>query len=447
MNPKIRRILPGGLALAALAALSYWYFEVRPAHATAGVLMASGTISITQVQIGAELGGRVIAVNVNEGDPVHAGDVLVQLDGALLQAQRAQAFAALQQAQAALTMAQARLDQAQHGNAREADLVAAQAQVDLAQAAYDRLKQPPQPWQLNSARAAVASAQESYAAAVKAAGVTDAQLAAGQALLDKAAANLKVAQQNYDPVSWRPGASALPQAQALQLATLDYQAAEANYAALLATAGPNAQARVLQAAAQLAQARATLNQLEQPYTAADLAAAQASLDLARANLVRLQAPASASDQAIAQAAVDQAQSAVAAAQAALDGLDVQIAKLTITAPVDGVVLTRVIQPGEIALTGATLLVLGLEDEKTITVYVPEERYGEIFVGQEAAVRVDSFPGVSFRAQVISISDKAEFTPRNVQTVEGRKNTVFAVRLLVDSDARLKAGMPADVTFK
>jgi len=143
-----------------------------------------------------------------------------------------------------------------------------------------------------------------------------------------------------------------------------------------------------------------------------------------------------------------AQAQVKAAQAALDTLDVQIGKLTIVSPVDGVVMTRVIQPGEIALTSATLLVLGLEEDKTITVYVPEERYGEISVGQEAFVNVDSFPGVNFKARVIHIADEAEFTPRNVQTVEGRKNTVFAIRLqIVDDDERLKAGMPADVRFK
>jgi HlyD family secretion protein len=63
---------------------------------------------------------------------------------------------------------------------------------------------------------------------------------------------------------------------------------------------------------------------------------------------------------------------------------VQIGKLTILSPVDGVVLTRVIEPGEIALTSATLLVLGLEDDMTITVYVPEDRYGQIALGQEAS---------------------------------------------------------------
>jgi HlyD family secretion protein len=64
------------------------------------------------------------------------------------------------------------------------------------------------------------------------------------------------------------------------------------------------------------------------------------------------------------------------------------------------------------------------------------------------VRVDSFPGERFEATVANIADQAEFTPRNVQTVEGRKNTVFAIKLSVDDpEDKLKAGMPADVVFK
>jgi HlyD family secretion protein len=63
------------------------------------------------------------------------------------------------------------------------------------------------------------------------------------------------------------------------------------------------------------------------------------------------------------------------------------------------------------------------------------------------VTVDSFPGETFTATVTYISSQAEFTPRNVQTVEGRKNTVFAVKLkLEDTSGKLKPGMPADVTF-
>jgi HlyD family secretion protein len=139
---------------------------------------------------------------------------------------------------------------------------------------------------------------------------------------------------------------------------------------------------------------------------------------------------------------------VQAAQAAVDVIDVQINKSTLAAPVDGVVLSRSVQPGEMAMPGATLLTIGKLDDLTITVYVPEDRYGAITLGQEATVRVDSFPRQAFSASVQRIADKAEFTPRNVQTAEGRAATVFAIELVIDGGRdKLKPGMPADVDFE
>jgi HlyD family secretion protein len=87
------------------------------------------------------------------------------------------------------------------------------------------------------------------------------------------------------------------------------------------------------------------------------------------------------------------------------------------------------------------------DNLTITVYVPEDRYGEISLGQSATLTVDSFPGENFATTVCAIAEQAEFTPRNVQTVEGRSSTVFAIKLLVtDPNGKLKPGMPATVVF-
>ena len=81
------------------------------------------------------------------------------------------------------------------------------------------------------------------------------------------------------------------------------------------------------------------------------------------------------------------------------------------------------------------------------VYVPEDQYGEIMLGDSAVVSVDSFPDEFFDAVVTRIADQAEYTPRNVQTEEDRKTTVFAVELSVeDLGGKLKPGMPADVTF-
>jgi HlyD family secretion protein len=149
----------------------------------------------------------------------------------------------------------------------------------------------------------------------------------------------------------------------------------------------------------------------------------------------------------AKSTAEQAESAVGQAQANVDLIDAQLAKLTVVAPSDGVVLTRNVEPGEFVQPGAAAITMGDLSHLTITVYVPEDRYGNIFLGQNASMSVDSFPGTKFNAQVSFISDQAEFTPRNVQTVEGRSSTVYAIKLKVnDPQGRLKPGMPADVVF-
>ena len=145
--------------------------------------------------------------------------------------------------------------------------------------------------------------------------------------------------------------------------------------------------------------------------------------------------------------LQQAQSAVNQAEANLTLLDTQLGKLTVYAPIDGVILTRNVEPGEFVQPGAAAITMADLAELTITVYVPEDRYGEISLGQEATVTVDSFPNETFTAKITFIADQAEFTPRNVQTVQGRSATVYAVKLKVsDPDGKLKLGMPADVVF-
>jgi HlyD family secretion protein len=149
----------------------------------------------------------------------------------------------------------------------------------------------------------------------------------------------------------------------------------------------------------------------------------------------------------AQASADQSEKAVAQAEANLNLLDAQLTKLTVYAPMDGVILSRNVEPGEFVQPGATALSMANLNNLTITVYVPEDRYGQIYLDQNANVSVDSFPGQTFKATVSYISDQAEFTPRNVQTVEGRSSTVYAIKLkVIDPQGKLKPGMPADVVF-
>ena len=119
----------------------------------------------------------------------------------------------------------------------------------------------------------------------------------------------------------------------------------------------------------------------------------------------------------------------------------------IRTPISGVVLYRSVEPGEFATPGAPLITVANLDRLTLTVYVPEDRYGQIALSGTYSVTVDSFPTEVFTGTVRHIADRAEFTPRNVQTTDSRKTTVFAIDLdLAPSDGKLKPGMPADVNF-
>ena len=119
----------------------------------------------------------------------------------------------------------------------------------------------------------------------------------------------------------------------------------------------------------------------------------------------------------------------------------------ITAPIDGTALERLVEPGEFAAPGSTVMVVAELNALTLKIYAPENRYGQVSLGQVYPVAVDSFPGQTFNGKVTFISSQAEFTPRNVQTKDSRQTTVYAVQLaLAPSGGQLKPGMPADVTL-
>jgi len=188
---------------------------------------------------------------------------------------------------------------------------------------------------------------------------------------------------------------------------------------------------------------------------ADAAIAQETYDSAADKLRALQTGANSPDVQTAAKAVDQAQAQVdlaqaniAAAQANLDMINTQMSKLIVHTPMDGVILTRSIHVGEVAQAGAATMTIADISKLTVTVYVSEDRYGEVNVGNEVSFTADSFPTETFTATVTRIANQAEYTPRNVQTKEERQTTVYAIELEVNnSDGKLKPGMPVDVTFK
>jgi HlyD family secretion protein len=445
MHPNPRRIIPVILLLA-LAAAAWWYFSSGQAQAEVPLLTASGTIEATQVVVAPELGGQVVEVLAAEGDTVKAGQVLVRFDGAILQAQ-------LAQAQSALAVAKANYELVAAGptsEQRQVAITAAQLELTNARQAIKDLN--------DGADLAAAQARQAVAAIDKARDQATQRLDnlnsnADQADIDAAQAAVVIARDKLDKAKDKFEPYEKKSEDNVQRAILQSQVADAQnrYDSLvtrlnnlLGTSNQYdlavAEADKAMTEAQLADAQRKYDDLKSGPDPDALALAQARLANAEANLAAAQADPSPQQLAVAQAQVD-------SAQAALQVIQTQIDKLVLYAPLDAVVLTRSVEPGETALPGAPLLTLARLDSLKITIYLPEDRYGEVKLGQSAQVQVDSFPGTTFTATVVNIADQAEFTPRNVQTAEGRQTTVFAVKLAIDpAGGKLKPGMPADVSF-
>jgi HlyD family secretion protein len=445
MHPNPRRIIPIVL-LVAVAAAAAWYFTQERGTSITGALAASGTIEGTQVVLAPELGGRVKEVLVHEGDAVQAGQPLVRFDDSLLQAQ-------LSQTQASLQLAQANYDLAARGptsEQRQLAIASAQSELTNAQQAlqalsdHASLNQAQLQQSLASIDKARDKAQQTLDSVVTEANPVDIDAAWASVVI--AQDKLEKAQEDYAPYENKDQSNltrAVFQAR-VAAAQKQYDSMVERYNNLVGTANQYdlalARAEVGLAEARLADAKRQVEQLVNGIDPDALALAQARLKTAEANLVVAQAEPSGEQLAAAQAQVE-------VAQGALEVIRAQIAKLVIAAPSDGVVLIRSAEPGEVLVPGAPLITLIQLEDLTITVYIPEDRYGQIHLGQAATVSVDSFPGETFEATVKRIADQAEFTPRNVQTVEGRRTTVFAVDLSVANlQGKLKPGMPADVTF-
>ncbi|MBN1304615.1 MAG: efflux RND transporter periplasmic adaptor subunit [Anaerolineales bacterium] len=446
------------------------------------VLKASGLIETTEISVSSETGGLVLDVTADEGDLVKADTVLLKLDDSLLASQRSVAAAQFELAAAGAQIAdnalatadsqyqmvlQAALEQDKNTRLRDwftqdpyqfdqpgwyftrTELIeAAQTKADLAKVDLENsqtdlaeINESLEAADFIEAEQRLLNARLEYIISKevnqRAKNSVTEDIPSGFYNLTHCGTNAGYFVQNARLTNQLYGCSGdayLSNAsQTLyDQARQELEAAQKAYNDILST--DNAE-MVLQKRAKVSVAQ------ERYYSALDfmreLQLGEQSSSVAAAEGILKQA----------QSAADQAHKAVDQAQAQLDLIDTQIAKLTVTAPIDGVVLTHSIERGEILQPGMTAMTLGKTDDLTVTVYIAEDRYGQIGLGDAAMLTVDSFPGETFEAVVTRIADQAEYTPRNVQTKEERQTTVYAIELKVtDSQGRLKPGMPADVEF-
>lgn len=384
---------------------------------------ASGRIEPqNEVRVEFGISGVVAEVFVERGQRVTKGTLMARLRTDDLEL-------AIRRAEVELARARVQLEQL-YEPSDEADVAAAQAEVAKAKAQLEELRAPPNPKDLDSAQAALTSARANLRRVLK--GLDENEITVRAAQLRRAEIALKQAQWAYDQISYRGDVGASPQAAQLEQATIDYEAAKANY--LLATKGAD-EADIAAAEAQVAQATAALDKLVRGPSQFEQKAAEAQLAQAEAALARLLREPSPSERAIAQAAVD-------AAQIAVEQARVNLVSALLVAPIDGVVTEINLKVGENSTAGRVQgVVLSDLSAYHLTVEVDEVDIGRIRVGQKVSIGVDAFPDVRFEGHVSEIAAR----PASTST-----SGVVAYRVTIALDnpgTQLLPGLSADATIE
>lgn len=188
------------------------------------------------------------------------------------------------------------------------------------------------------------------------------------------------------------------------------------------------------ALAQVDSVQHKLDELQRGYRPEEIASAEARYRQTQATLEKLERGNRRED-------VDLAKAAYAYDQA-------RFRERQVTAPSAAIVEVLDVRPGDIIAPNTPVATLLEKDQIYVRIYIPETQYGRVRLGQNAEVRVDSFPSQVFEGVVEQINQQAEFLPRNVQTREERVHQVFGIKIRISDPAgHVRAGMAADVKLK
>jgi HlyD family secretion protein len=384
----MKKRIPVLLLLVAAAAGVYMWRTGRFRNST-GAIQISGNLELTLVDLSFKIAGRMIELNVKEGSWVKKGDVIARLDPAQLEQQ-------VRRDQAAVTYAQSSYEQLQTSIAYqratiESDIAAREAELMQAQARLDELLAGSRPQEILQAEAALADAR--------------AQLTQAQSDWERAQTlykNEDISKAQFDQAQSR-----------FNSATAVVRQAEERLA--LVKEGPRkeeiAAARAQVARAQAAVRAAEANRIELQRKEQELVARRAEIERARA-----------------QAGISQA----------------QLSDTVITSPIDGIVLVKSAEPGEVIAAGTTIVTIGDIEHPWLRAYINETDLGRVKLGQRVSLRTDSYPGKVYPGVISFIASEAEFTPKTIQTKEERVKMVYRIKIDVDNASHeLKNNMPVD----
>ncbi len=375
------------ILLAAIGGGIWWWHD---AHSGDGNrILVSGNLELTLVDLSFKIAGRMTELTVREGDWVKKGQIIARLDPMQLQQQRLRDQAAVVSAQSNYRQMQTAI--AFQKATLESDIAARKAEVNEAQAKLDELLNGSRKQDVQQAQAAVndAHAQLEYARS---------DWARMQTLFK----NEDISKQQYDQSRMK---------------------------------FDSATAMAHQAEEKLAMVKEGPRQEEIAGGRAAVARAQAGLKTAEANRLELQRK---EQELLARdAEINRTKAQEGISQSQLDDT-------VIATPIDGVVLVKSAEAGEVVAAGTTIVTIGDLDHPWLRAYINETDLGRVKLGQKVKLTTDSYKGKIYWGTVSYIASEAEFTPKQIQTKEERVKLVYRIKVDVDNSSHeLKNNMPVD----
>ena len=377
-------------ALFLLVAAGFVFYLVRNRETTEkGSLWVSGTIELTEVDCAFKISGMIEQLRFDEGDFVREGDLIARLDDRKLQDRR-------NKAEASLRMEESRVHQLliaiEHQERNSRGLIAqAMAKLAAARARLKELLAGSRPQEIEEARAAMNRASSELQ----------------KFSLEWERAQRLFEAQTISKQEWDTAKAAFEIAQA------QYERAREQYD--LVREGPRKET-IEAARSKEAEARAALQVAE--ATMLKVEELKQELETTRAR--------------------------VRVARADLDLAETLISETRLYAPISGIVLSKNMERGEIALPGSSVLTLGDLKKVWLRAYINETDLGRIKLGQPVEVFTDTYPEKAYPGRLAFISNEAEFTPKQIQTKQERVKLVYRIKIDIDNPLmELKSGMPAD----
>ena len=358
-------------------------------HQAGDHIVISGNIELTEVNIAFKTTGRLIERNVDEGDTVKKGQIVARMDRDQLMAQREREAAGLASAEAQMAQAQTSVEWQKETLA--ADVEQKKADLESMEARLSELENGSRPQEKLDAKAAVDAAHSEVDRSKR-------DWDRAQTLYKND--DISTAQYDQYRNRWESAEAALKQATEREALVL---------------AGPRAEQIKAQAAlverGRGAVKMSEANTLEMKRRELEIARQRAEMARSKANIALI---------------------------------DSQLADTVAASPVDGVVLVKSADVGEVLAAGTTVVTIGDIDHPWLRGYINETDLGKVKIGCKARVTTDSYPGKVYNGHVTFIASEAEFTPKQIQTQEERVKLVYRIKIEVDNPKHeLKSNMPAD----